>query len=260
MASPSQQRVDYDTIAHLYDEPGRDHDTDSNLISFLNERTDIRPTQAHILDLGCGTGKQLSANRQKYPDLTMIGLDLFRGMLHQARKRNKSVLWVQGNGIAPPFHSDSFDYITNQFSYSHVLDKESFIHETFRILKPRGRFVITHIDPWSMVNWIVYTYFPAARARDFQDFLPIEDLVNRMEATGFSNIQVNRQYRQEQLDLGQFLEYASQRYRTSQLVAIPDTDYEAGVARLTSLVESSHKHRLVDSELCLVTVSGDKRL
>jgi hypothetical protein len=33
----SKQRVDYDSISHLYDEPGRDYDIDSNLVEFLKE-------------------------------------------------------------------------------------------------------------------------------------------------------------------------------------------------------------------------------
>lgn len=52
----SAQRVNYDLIAHLYDEPGRDYDTDPNLVKFLKKKADLR---IRILDMGCGTGKQL---------------------------------------------------------------------------------------------------------------------------------------------------------------------------------------------------------
>jgi ubiquinone/menaquinone biosynthesis C-methylase UbiE len=41
----------------------------------------------------------------------------------------------------------TYPYITNQFSYPHVLDKPGMILETYCVLKPGGRFVMTNIDP-----------------------------------------------------------------------------------------------------------------
>jgi SAM-dependent methyltransferase len=56
-------RVNYDDVAPLYDEPARDHVADPNLISFVNTRSDLPRSTIRILDIGCGTGKQLAANR-----------------------------------------------------------------------------------------------------------------------------------------------------------------------------------------------------
>jgi ubiquinone/menaquinone biosynthesis C-methylase UbiE len=258
MSSRSRQRVNYDTIAHIYDEPLRDYNIDANLIAYLNTKPHTQLSDVRILDLGCGTGKQLTANRERFPALSMTGLDLFRGMLQQARKRCTSVHWVQGNSAGPPFRDNSFDYVTNQFSYSHVLDKRGLIQGTYRILKSGGRFAITHIDPWSMADWILYRFFPAARERDFQDFLPVDEIIAMMARAGFCNMHVDRQYRQDKEDAKEFLRYASQRHRTSQLMVIQDRDYEAGIARLGRMVEDSGVNRQVDSEFCLVTVLADK--
>jgi SAM-dependent methyltransferase len=256
--TPSTQRVDYNLIAHLYDEPGRDYDTDPNLIKFLEERADQPLSRTRILDMGCGTGKQLSANRIKYPELHIVGLDLFHGMLLQANKRCADVNWVQGDNTDPPFTDGSFDYITNQFSYHHVRTKSKMIAEVYRILKPGGRFAITNLDPWSMPGWIIYTCFPASKQRDFEDFLPLDTITLLMRKAGFTNIQFRRQlnHREERLD--EFLEYASQRYRTSQLIAILDKDYEDGIAGLKARVASQGVHSCVASEICLIWVTGDK--
>ena len=54
----SKQRLNYDRIAHLYDEPIRDYNVDPNLVDFLAQQ----PQSKRILDLGCGTGKQLTAD------------------------------------------------------------------------------------------------------------------------------------------------------------------------------------------------------
>ena len=56
-------RVDYDLIAPLYDEPIREHPVDARLLEFLGERKDLDGTAVRVLDVGCGTGQQLSANR-----------------------------------------------------------------------------------------------------------------------------------------------------------------------------------------------------
>jgi SAM-dependent methyltransferase len=252
------QRVNYDEIAHLYDEPLRDYDVDANLLGFLDERPARRASGIRVLDTGCGTGKQLSADRQAFPDGLIVGLDLFHGMLREACRRCPAVDWVQGNSARPPLKDACFDYITNQFSYHHVPDKPRMIAEIGRVLTSGGRFAMTNLDPWSMPGWIVYTYFPAARQRDFEDFLPAEDFAALMTKAGFSNIRISRQHWQEKEGLKRFLEYASQRYRTSQLMAISDSDFKAGIARLTEDVEKSGDAACVDSEMCLVTVIGDK--
>lgn len=132
------------------------------------------------------------------------------------------------------------------------------ISAIYGLLKMGGRFVITHIDPWSIKDWILYQYFPAARERDFRDFLPIEELVSLLRAAGFININVDRQYRNEKVSLGEFLAYASRRYHTSQLMVISDRDYQAGIIRIVSELRDSTDPVLVDSDFCRVTVIGDK--
>jgi ubiquinone/menaquinone biosynthesis C-methylase UbiE len=254
----SSQRVNYDLIAHLYDEPGRDYEPDENLVDFLNERTDCIYSAVRILDMGCGTGKQLTANHNHFPDIKMIGLDLFHGMLEQARRRSKDIQWIQGDSSAPPLAKNSFDYITNQFSYHHVQDKNWMITSIFQILKPNGRFVITNLDPWAMPGWILYTFFPAARQRDLSDFLPVDVIVTLMKKAGFCNIRVKYQHRHSEENLNDFLIYASQRYRTSQLLAIRQSEYDSGITELKARVAQLGKESNVSSEICLVWIIGDK--
>jgi len=254
----SMQRVNYDLIAHLYDEPGRDYNTDPNLSRFLEEKAKQPRIRISILDMGCGTGKQLSANRIEYPELHMIGLDFFDGMLLQAHERCPRINWVQGDSANPPFANGSFDYITNQFSYHHVQDKDGMFRAISRILKPGGRFVITNLDPWLMSDWIVYTYFPASKQRDFEDFLPVDRLASLMRETGFTNIEIKRQHSHKEESLCDFLDYASQRHRTSQLIAIPDENYEDGLSMLKECVAKLGNSFCISSEICLTWVTGDK--
>ena len=135
-------RVDYDAIAHLYDEPRRDHAPDRLLEKFLAERRSGPSADVRVLDVGCGTGKQLASNRARFGKMTLVGVDRSAGMLRIARAREAGVAWIQGDAQALPVGSRTVDYATNQFSYPHISDKTQFVSEIFRVLRPGGRLLI----------------------------------------------------------------------------------------------------------------------
>lgn len=252
-------RVNYDEIAHLYDEPYRHHQVDAHLLAFLASKPTIAPSQVRVLDVGCGTGKQLSANRTLFPGMYMVGLDRFRRMLEIARKTCPSVMWIQGDGTELPFASASFDYACNQFSYQHIRNKEKLLTELYRVLKTGGRFVMTNIDPWSMTGWSVYRYFPEALELDRRDFLPVERFVALMKHTGFRDVHIERSEIEKRESLRDFLAYASERHRASQLMAISDAAYRSGIRRLTEeALKVEGQDRLVEFEFVWVAVTGDK--
>jgi ubiquinone/menaquinone biosynthesis C-methylase UbiE len=251
-------RVDYDQIAHLYDEPIRDHAADEHLVSFLGQRPDLTPESVRILDVGCGTGKQLAADRTRLPGATLLGVDRYRGMLRIARRRAPAIPWVQGDGAHLPLRSATFDYATNQFSYHHMADREGFFREVHRVLRPGGRFVLTNIDPWSMPQWSIYRFFPEARDRDLQDCYSAETLDGVLSSIGFTNVQVSRQHWRPVERLTDALSYVSDRYRTSQLMVLTEAEHEAGLDRLRAEITARGGDATVESETCLMTVVADR--
>jgi ubiquinone/menaquinone biosynthesis C-methylase UbiE len=253
----SKQRLNYDKIAHLYDEPIRDYDVDPNLVNFLAQQPE-GATRKRILDLGCGTGKQLTADYTAFPALQFTGMDLFSGMLHVARRRASGVAWIQGDSANPPFASGSFDYITNQFSYQHVRQREKMVAEIYRLLKRGGRFVLNNIDPWHMREWLVYQFFPAAWALDVNDFLTVEKFVGLLETAGFTHIEVSRRNHLTEMTLNEVYEYASKRPRASQLMAIPDKDYTEGLRSVQDKINSLGGEATIQSTFCFLTIIGDK--
>jgi len=188
--------------------------------------------------------------------MRLTGVDFSAGMLRIAKARDASVQWIQGDAQALPLASGAFDYATNQFSYPHIPDKAAFAAEVFRVLRPGGRFVLTNIDPWAMTAWPLYRYFPEAFALDERDFLPVARLTALLADTGFERVTSTSVDRPQPTDPETLLASASQRHSASQLMAIPDTAYEAGLQRIRDDV--ARGVRRVDSSFVVVTIQADK--
>jgi SAM-dependent methyltransferase len=217
-------RVNYDLIAPHYDDRRRDHAAD--------------------------------ANRRQFPGMRLIGVDFSAGMLRVARERDAGVAWIQGDAQALPLASGVFDYATNQFSYPHIADTRAFAREVFRVLRPGGRFVLTNIDPWAMEGWALYRYFPEARALDARDFLPPADLAGLLGAAGFTGIDVTVAHRSERHELDALLASASKRHSASQLIAMPDAAYEAGLQRMRD--DIARGVTAVESPFAVLTIQADR--
>jgi len=249
------KRTDYDKIAHLYDERARDHVADEALLDFLSTRGSFRQSTPCVLDVGCGAGKQLAANHERLSGVAFVGIDRFQGMLRIARQRCPEIAWIQADGASLPLVSQACDYATSQFSYPHVRNTAGLLNEIFRVLRPGGRFVMTNIDPWSMTNWAIYRYFPEALALDCQDFLPVGQFLDLMRAVGFQGVSARQEERSSWRDAEEFLAFASDRHRASQLMAISNEAYTAGLQRL---IRDTQLRSNFISQFVLVTITGDK--
>ena len=250
-------RIDYDRYAHLFDDRHRHYAVDANLVTFVAECR--APDAIRVLDVGCGTGKQLATNRTRFPRLTMIGVDRSFNMLAIARRRDASVSWVHGDAQALPLASGSVDYATNQYSYPHTPDKAALLREVFRVLRPGGRFVLQNVDPWSMRDWITYQFFPEAWTVDLRDFLPSESLTTMMRDVGFGSVSVTTRVVPDAESLQGFFARVSGRHSMSQLTAISDDAYERGLAGIRERLDAAGgQDVLIPSRLTFLTIVGAK--
>ena len=259
MGKTSDFRVDYDQIAHLYDQqPFRNKNVDQHLLDFLREREITTFSEIAILDMACGTGNQLAANSPHVPGARLVGLDLFQGMLRQAMSKSRDILWVRATCECPLFPANSFDFISNHYAFHHVRDKAVMLKAVFRILRPGGRFVMVNVCPREMQDWIYYQYFPEALTIDLQDFLSKEEIVNMLKQEGF-RVSMSLGSFMAEWSLAQFHDIISRRDTCSQLMAISDASYQAGLERLEQEARRENdSQQRVSSKGSILTIIADK--
>ena len=246
-------RVDYDAIAPLYDgQPYRAKTVDPELSAFIGQRAPA------ALDIGCGTGNQLVANRTATPGAMLIGVDGSLGMLQQARAKAADIFWVQADAASLPFAGRNFDFISCQLAFHHFGDKVRALRAAFRVLRPGGRFVMRNLCPQQSPDWLYYEYFPEAQSVDLKDFWPPEAIVAVMEGAGFAPVTVAYEHVHFEQNLREWLAIVRRRDICSQLQVISDGAYAAGVRRLKKDATDAGQSATRPDHLCLITIRADR--
>jgi ubiquinone/menaquinone biosynthesis C-methylase UbiE len=250
-------RADYDAIAPLYDSgPGRARTVDPEFLAFVEQRPSSDTLS--LLDIACGTGNQLVANRAAAPGARMVGVDRSLGMLREACRKSRAVAWVQADAAALPFPAPRFDFITCQFAFHHFQAKADMLRDAFRVLRSGGRFVLRNLCPQESSDWLYYQYFPEAQLADLRDFWPPAAVVAIMEGVGFTMVTTEHEHLHFEQDLAEWIEVVRRRDTCSQLLAITDIAYEAGLRRLERELELGTAPRRRADHLCLLTIRGGK--
>lgn len=76
------------------------------------------PENAHILEIGCGTGRNIIAAAKHYPDTQFYGLDISEAMLEMARKN------IEKAGVADRVMLKKAD--ASDFSASEIFGRDNF--------------------------------------------------------------------------------------------------------------------------------------
>jgi SAM-dependent methyltransferase len=91
--------------------------------------------EGSVLDIGCGTGRNLPLYR---PGVRVVGLEPLAEALARARRRAPGVPLVQGDAHALPFRAGAFDTVVSGLVFCSVLDVPRGLAEVKRVLRPGG--------------------------------------------------------------------------------------------------------------------------
>jgi len=139
----------FDTISGNYDGLNRviSFGTDIKWRKKVLEKV-IQHKPKSILDIATGTGDLAIKFSEKSDASKIIGLDISEGMLAVARKKilntnlENKVEFIKGDSEALPFNDNTFDAITVSFGIRNFETLEKGLSEIYRVLKPKGLFII----------------------------------------------------------------------------------------------------------------------
>lgn len=107
---------------------------------------------AKILDVGCGLGGTINFLNRRCEACTLVGINIDQRQLAigrssvSAQNRN-SVHFAGANACALPFPSECLDVVLCVESIFHFPNRQMFINESARVLKPGGLLLISDFVP-----------------------------------------------------------------------------------------------------------------
>jgi ubiquinone/menaquinone biosynthesis C-methylase UbiE len=153
---------------------------------------ELKPGET-VLDLGSGGGIDvLLSARRVGPTGKAYGLDMTDEMLALARENQRqagatNVEFLEGEMENIPLPDNSVDVVISNCVINLSADKDKVLRETFRVLKPGGRFAVSDVVvrgsvPDEVRNSVLLWVGCIAGA------LEEEDYRNKLKSTGFSEV------------------------------------------------------------------------
>lgn len=165
--------------------------------------------QLTLLDVGCGHGNSTRLFLDLRADVRAIGIDFAGGMLDMAKRMTATTSadvqararWSQADVTRLPFPDASVDAITGHSLYYMLGDREGFLRECLRVLRPGGRLIL--LDPAARpfpvdvlrtahslrVKAAVMSWHAVSRMH--QRF-SLEEMTARLTAAGFARVLTER--------------------------------------------------------------------
>lgn len=100
---------------------------------------------ARILDVGCGTGEFERAAVERFPELTIVGIDATPAMVELARAKLAGcsrVAFQVSSADVLPFGADEFDAVVCANTLHHMHTPQQALQEWVRVLRPGGQVIV----------------------------------------------------------------------------------------------------------------------
>ena len=142
-------------------------------------------TDEHVLDLGCGTGILTGLLLPRLSERGRVcAVDFSGAMLERAREKtpDRRVAWLTSDASSLPLTDTSIDRAIAFSTWPHFHDPDAVIRELRRVLRPRGRLHILHVDGRTTIN-AIHANAGGAIGRDH--LIPANELAATLGRFGF---------------------------------------------------------------------------
>jgi len=171
---------------------------------------------------------------------------------------------VSGTAERLPFQGGTFDRVFCINAFHHFPDKQGFLADALRVLRPGGRLMTIGLDPHAGLDrWCIYDYFQETLDLDKARYPAAGQIREWMSATGFTDCHtieaqhiVQRLVAREAVATGRL-----DKSVTSQLAILTDDEYARGIRRIREDVgtaEARGETLYLDSDLRLYATFGSR--
>ena len=117
-------------------------------LSVLNHLLEQLPSDASVLEVGCGNSSWLRALGKYHPKLKLFGLDISTDAVAISLRHNISA--TLGDARSMPYPDNTFDLVFSFGTVEHLPETEKEIWEHLRVLNPKGFAWIETPNRWSL--------------------------------------------------------------------------------------------------------------
>jgi SAM-dependent methyltransferase len=116
------------------------------------------PSQARILDAGCGTGSMARLLAATHRDAQVVGIDVRADYIAYAAERAnqedlRKIEFRQGDVFSLPFADSTFDVVWSKYVFQWLKEPHRAITEFRRVTKRGGVVVCANFDGFAMTHW-----------------------------------------------------------------------------------------------------------
>ncbi len=178
----------YDQAAVLQKEVGRR----------MLQRLDLmKHAPLRIVDAGCGTGTQTRALAQRYPQATVLGVDIAPGMVTTAHSQRswwqrtlapwagKAPRYIAGDLESLPLASSSVNLLWSNFALQWSNDVGAAFKEFHRVLAPNGLLMFSSLGP-DTLRELRQAFAGLDGHTHVNRFIDMHDLGDLLSYAGFS--------------------------------------------------------------------------
>jgi ubiquinone/menaquinone biosynthesis C-methylase UbiE len=147
----------------------------------------------NLLDVGCGTGRLISALSVDDNATELVGLDYSPVMVKNAAEKigsspfAENLAVVEGDAEHLPFEAERFDVITCCNSFHHYPHQAAVIQGFRRVLKPGGMLILIDGFRDNVIGWLIFDVGVVFVEKDVYH-VPWREMKALIEGAGFATL------------------------------------------------------------------------